>query len=333
MLWFRRTVLISSVLALAVIMLGAWVRLSDAGLGCPDWPGCYGNLTVPVAETEIQSANQAYPERPVEVHKAWKEMIHRYFAGTLGLLILAIATIAVINRKYALQPLVLPVALLFLVIFQAALGMWTVTLQLKPLIVMAHLLGGFATLSLLWWLLLTTRKTELQYFVGSKNVLPWAVFGVVLLVMQIALGGWTSSNYAALACPDFPTCQGQWWPQTDYREAFVLWRGLGVNYEFGILDHPARTAIHMTHRLGAIVVGSYLLLLGYFTMRTTNGRSKKAALLMLALLFIQISLGISNIIFHLPLAVAVLHNGVAALLLLSVLNLIYQLRLIRSVHQ
>jgi len=320
------------VLALAVVMLGAWVRLSDAGLGCPDWPGCYGQLTVPQAEAEIQTANQSYPERPVEAHKAWKEMIHRYFAGTLGLLIAAMAIIAVANRRYSIQPVVLPVFLLLLVIFQAALGMWTVTLQLKPIIVMAHLLGGFATLALLWWLVLSTRKTEIRYVARRANLLPWAIVAVALLVIQIALGGWTSSNYAALACPDFPTCQGLWWPEMDFGEAFVLWRGLGVNYEFGVLEHPARTAIHMTHRIGAIIVAAYLLFLTINGIRLLQGRTRTAAIIVFLLLSVQISLGISNVVFHLPLSIAVLHNGVAAILLLALLGFIYLLRSTRSVN-
>ena len=319
-------------LALAVVMLGAWVRLSDAGLGCPDWPGCYGQLTVPQAEAEIQTANQSYPERPVEAHKAWKEMIHRYFAGTLGLLIAAMAIIAVANRRYSIQPVVLPVFLLLLVIFQAALGMWTVTLQLKPIIVMAHLLGGFATLALLWWLVLSTRKTEIRYVARRANLLPWAIVAVALLVIQIALGGWTSSNYAALACPDFPTCQGLWWPEMDFGEAFVLWRGLGVNYEFGVLEHPARTAIHMTHRIGAIIVAAYLLFLTINGIRLLQGRTRTAAIIVFLLLSVQISLGISNVVFHLPLSIAVLHNGVAAILLLALLGFIYLLRSTRSVN-
>lgn len=329
--WFKRLTQIACVLALAVVMLGAWVRLSDAGLGCPDWPGCYGQLTVPQAEAEIQTANQNYPERPVETVKAWKEMIHRYFAGTLGLLIAAMAIIAVANRHYSIQPVVLPVFLLLLVIFQAALGMWTVTLQLKPVIVMAHLLGGFATLALLWWLVLSTRKTEIRYVASRANLLPWAIVAVVLLVMQIALGGWTSSNYAALACPDFPTCQDRWWPEMDFGEAFVLWRGLGVNYEFGVLEHPARTAIHMTHRIGAIIVTVYLLFLTITAIRLLQGRSRTAATIVLLLLAVQVSLGISNVVFHLPLGIAVLHNGVAAMLLLALLGYIYLLRSVRSV--
>lgn len=330
--WFRRLGLLASILALVVIMLGAWVRLSDAGLGCPDWPGCYGHLTVPTVLLEISDANQAFPERPVEAHKAWKEMIHRYFAGTLGLLIAAMAILALRNHRDPEQPVLLPLLLLGLVIFQALLGMWTVTLQLKPLVVMGHLLGGFATLSLLWWLYLRTHNSDNQYMFTQINLLPWSVLGVFLLVGQIALGGWTSSNYAALACPDFPTCQGKWWPETDFSEAFVLWRGLGVNYEFGVLEHPARTAIHLTHRIGAVIVAGYLLFLALIGIRHLSAGTRKVASVVLLLLMVQVGLGISNVIFHLPLLVAVLHNGVAALLLLALLSFVFLLSRIRGVN-
>ena len=329
--WFRRLGLLASILALAVVMLGAWVRLSDAGLGCPDWPGCYGHLTVPTFSLEISDANLEFPERPVETHKAWKEMIHRYFAGSLGLLIAAMAFLALRNRHDPRQPVFLPLLLLGLVIFQALLGMWTVTLQLKPLVVMGHLLGGFATLSLLWWLYLRTRVSGNQYLFTQFNLLPWAVLGISLLIVQIALGGWTSSNYAALACPDFPTCQGKWWPETDFSEAFVLWRGLGVNYEFGVLEHPARTAIHLTHRIGAVIVAGYLLFIGLVGMRHLSGGARNMAVVVLLLLLTQVGLGISNVIFHLPLPVAVLHNGVAALLLLALLSFAFLLNRIRGV--
>ncbi len=318
---FRRVATLGVMLALCVVMLGAWVRLSDAGLGCPDWPGCYGQMVVPEAADEVAGANAAFPERPVEAHKAWKEMIHRYLAGSLGLVIALMFFMALKNRAHARQPVLLPALLVALVIFQAALGMWTVTLKLKPVIVMGHLLGGFATLSLLWWLVISTSDRFYQAGKGRWLTL-FSLLGVLLLVAQIALGGWTSSNYAALACPDFPQCQQQWWPAMDFKEAFVLWRGIGPNYEFGVLEHPARTAIHMTHRLGALVVGSYLIALLWLVLTTTVSRvARRFAMLALVLVLLQISLGISNVVFHLPLEVAVAHNGVAAMLLLSMIAL------------
>ncbi|MGH8187468.1 MAG: COX15/CtaA family protein, partial [Steroidobacteraceae bacterium] len=247
---FRRLALAGVVLALVVVVMGAWVRLSAAGLGCPDWPGCYGHFTAEDAARNVDAINQSFPERPFEYHKAVKEMVHRYFASGLGLVILTLAGLAIANRKDPEQPVALPIALVVLVILQGLLGMWTVTLLLKPLIVVLHLLGGLATLSLLAWLAMRPRSADPPL---PGIVRKLAVVGLAALVLQIALGGWTSSNYAALACPDFPTCQNELWPPMDVADAFVLWRGLGIDYEGGVLDHPARVAIHFTHRLGAIV--------------------------------------------------------------------------------
>ena len=325
---FRNIALISVLLALCVVVLGAYVRLSHAGLGCPDWPGCYGHLVgVPESGVEIDQANQAYPERAVETDKAWKEVIHRYFAGVLGILILLLAIVAIKNRDDPNQPVLLPIALVGLVIFQALLGMWTVTLLLKPVIVMLHLLGGLLIVSLLWLLVLKSSKHTRS--AGKDSYMPALILGLVLLIGQIILGGWTSTNYAALACPDFPTCQGEWWPETDFKEGFVFWRGLGQNYEFGVLDNPARTAIHLSHRLFAIVVGVYLLLLllSIIAGKYNSKNLRQIAAVSLLFLFVQIALGISNIVLHLPISVAVMHNGGAALLLLSVVTLIYYVRL------
>jgi heme a synthase len=332
---FHLGVRVGVVLTLTVIILGAFVRLSDAGLGCPDWPGCYGRLLAPTQAAHIDLANQAFPDRPVEVRKAWKEMVHRYAAGSLGLVVLMLALLAWRARRDPGQPVALPFALLGLIIFQSALGMWTVTLQLKPVIVMGHLLGGFATLVLLWLLLLATRARGPGHAPGRarggvpalhRRVQPWASVAAAVLVLQIALGGWTSANYAALACPDFPQCQQQWWPRMDFRDGFVLWRGTGVDYEFGVLDAPARTAIHFTHRIGAVVtllaVGGLALLL----MWRGRGAVRGVAAAVMALLLVQISLGISNIVFYLPLPVATAHNAVAALLLLSMVTLLHVLR-------
>jgi cytochrome c oxidase assembly protein subunit 15 len=251
------------------------------------------------------------------------EMIHRYFAGALGLMILALTVWAWRRRRHDPgQPVGLPTALLALVIFQAALGMWTVTLLLKPVIVMAHLLGGFATFSLLVLLALRTAPRR-----PATPVRGWrtaSAAALLVLVTQIALGGWTSTNYAALSCLDFPTCQGSWVPDMDFDEAFVMWRGLGVNYEFGVLEHPARTAIHVTHRVGALVT---FLVIGGLVLGLLRARQglTGAALLIGGLLLVQVALGIGNVLLHLPLGVATAHNGVAALLLVSLVYLNYRL--------
>ena len=325
---FRTGALITCVLALLVVVLGAYVRLSDAGLGCPDWPGCYGHLLgVPESVQEVEQANTAYPERAVETDKAWKEVIHRYFAGALGLLIVWLALLAWRNRIHPRQAVGIPVFLVALVVFQALLGMWTVTLLLKPVIVMLHLLGGLAILSLLWWVYLGAGGVQPGARQSAGRIaLLW--LGLGLLIGQIMLGGWTSANYAALACTDFPTCQGQWWPQADFREGFVFWRGLGTNYEFGVLDNPARTAIHFSHRAMAVVVAVYwLALLALLLAGSRTGAALRAAsVVTLLLLLAQLSLGVSNVLLHLPVHVAVLHNGGAAVLLLGVITLIFLAR-------
>jgi cytochrome c oxidase assembly protein subunit 15 len=310
--------------AVLVIALGAYVRLSHAGLGCPDWPGCYGHMVLPAADQTIDAS--AYPDRPVQTDKAWKEMTHRYAAGGLGLLVLMIAARAL--SRYRGAQLIAPLALLALITFQAALGMWTVTLLLKPLIVTAHLLGGMLTLALLCWLMMSYMEwaPARRFVMGVRPVYWLGVFTLLLLIVQIALGGWTSSNYAALACTGFPQCNGVWWPPVDFKNAFVLWRGLGIDYEGGVLDHPARTAIHMAHRIGAAVVAcvlGLLVLLVWVRMRTPGFRIFSAFLLLL--LATQIGLGIANVTQALPLPVATAHNGVAALLLASLVCLLHRL--------
>ncbi len=303
---YQKLARLTLVLCFGIIVLGAYVRLSDAGLGCPDWPGCYGHLTVP---QQLGEAHQAMAEeRPLEHGKAWKEMIHRYFASTLGMLILALA---VFGWKQGL-PRRLLLGVVALVMFQGLLGMWTVTWQLKPLAVTGHLLGGMSTLGLLTWLTLLTRPLSVAR--GLAAVRGLAVVALLVLVLQIFLGGWTSSNYAALACPDFPTCHRQWWPEADFRQAFVLWHGLGINYEYGILDSPARTAIHYTHRLGALLTTVVLATLVLQLWRRTQARRLAKALL--AALILQVSLGIASVKLGLPLLLAAAHNAGAALLVL-----------------
>ena len=317
---YYRVNLICIVLALAVITLGAFVRLSDAGLGCPDWPGCYGHIGVP----QDHAAAEGY-ERPLEQHKAWKEMAHRYLAGIFGLLILALLFLAWSQRKRISQQLVLPVLLLGMVIFQAALGMWTVTLLLKPLIVTAHLLGGMMLLALLVLSLLRQGNHFDQMQAGRQVALLRAFAGLALVVltMQIFLGAWTSTNYAALACTDFPTCHGQIWPQTDFKEAFTLWRGLGVNYEFGVLDSVPRATIHMVHRLGALITTGVLIVLAamLFALGRRERRWSGLAVALLLALALQVVLGITAVVAHLPLPVAVAHNGGAALLLCALMSI------------
>src|ERR1700722_10665861 len=301
--WFRRLALAGALLAAAVVVLGAWVRLTDAGLGCPDWPGCYGHI---------------YPNAG---GKALHEMIHRYFAGTLVIVITILLLWTARLRKDPGQPII-AVALLFVIVcLQAALGALTVTLLLKPLIVTAHLLGGLTTLGLLCWLSLSPETRQLTPRQAALR--KYAFVGLAALILQIALGGWTSTNYAAVACPDFPTCQHSFWPQMDYRDAFVLWRGLGIDYEGGVLANPARVAIHFTHRLGALVAGSILISLGALAATIAqNRRLKMAGRLLVFAVALQISVGVATVRWGVPLPLAALHNAGAAFLVISLVTLL-----------
>ena len=308
--------------ALFVIVFGAFVRLSNAGLSCPDWPTCYGKLTWPTQAHDVASANAAFPERPVENDKTWREQVHRMLVGVLSLLTFALAFWAWRRRRDLRGLTGVPVAAAFVIVFQALLGMWTVTLKLLPAVVMAHLLGGMTLFALLAWTAL--RLTIASAPVPAARLRRFAVAGLVLLGLQIALGGWTSSNYAALACGnDFPKCLGAWWPATDFHAAFVLWRGIGVNYEGGVLDTPARTAIQLAHRLGALVVFCWLGAAAFVAARRPATRGYGIAIGIALLL--QVALGIGNVVLGLPLEVAIAHNGVAAVLLFCLLALVVRL--------
>lgn len=322
LLLFRRLALAGVLLTLIVVVLGAWVRLSTAGLGCPDWPGCYGHFSAGSAAENVDAVNEAFPHRPFEYHKAVKEMVHRYFASGLGVLSLVLAGLAIVNRKDPQQPVALPIALVALVIFQGLLGMWTVTLLLKPLIVVLHLIGGLSTLSLLAWLAMHPSDTVERAQPANAGLRKLAGVGLAVLALQIVLGGWTSSNYAALACPDFPTCQNSYWPEMDAKDAFVLWRGLGIDYEGGVLDHPARVAIHFVHRLGAIAAAVALGVLSFLAWsRGTTPAVRTAGALLGLVLVAQLILGPIMVMRALPLSLATAHNGVAALLLIATVRM------------
>ena len=391
---FHRIAWLAVALTLGVIVFGAFVRLSDAGLSCPDWPTCYGRATWPQAAAEV-SDHAASEIRPFETHKAWREQVHRHLAATLGVLVLVLALLAVRRRRHGLalvlgasllvaaaiplymqghivpalavaalgEGLLLVAALrwsnpgsgpgqasapghrsdlanvgaltLAVVIFQALLGKWTVTMLLKPVIVMGHLLGGMLTFSLLTWM--AWRATHLPVVLADATVLRrWLMVAIAVLGVQIALGGWVSANYAALACGaggwttgqhhylDFPRCVGQWWPPSDFSEGFVLWRGVGADYEGGVLDGASRIAIQMAHRMFAVVAAATLLLLSWRTMRTPGLRAWSLVLALLTLA--QVLLGVLNVKLSLPLPVAVLHNGGAALLLFTLVSLLARLR-------
>jgi heme a synthase len=321
---YRRLVLVALCLAFAVVVLGAYVRLSDAGLGCPDWPGCYGHISPHHAQGDIAAAQAIQPDGPVSQPKAWKEMTHRYFAGTLGLVILAIALMAWLKQRDRAHGVWLPSVLPLVVLFQALLGMWTVTELLKPLVVTAHLIGGMTTLSLLTWLWLReSRVKDASYLPQAPWFKPWAALGLTLLIGQIILGGWVSTNYAALACTDFPRCHGVWIPPMDFETAFTLRRKLGMDAQGGLLSLQALTAIHWTHRLGALLVFLYLGWLGSKLLKTQGFKS--IGRLLLGLLTVQVVLGVTNVLASLPLSVAVAHNAGAALLLVTLVTLNFKL--------
>ena len=365
--------LLAAVFAFGLVMFGAFVRLSNAGLSCPDWPTCYGEATWPQHAQAVARADAAFPDRPYEAHKAWREQVHRMLAGTLGVLVLALALLAAWRRRWIVLalagsavlaavgvamymrgehdwssllaacaialPLAAALALrrpaawrvslvaLGVIIFQAMLGMWTVTLLLKPIVVTGHLLGGMTTFALLGYAAVRFAGVGAadDALAGLRRLV---VLGIVLLACQIALGGWTSSNYAALACgfgdAAFPQCLGQWWPPGDYHQGFVLWRGIGVDYEGGVLDGQARIAIQLVHRAMALVVFLYVWVLALRLLRMPGMRGWGVLLALLVTL--QVALGIANIKYALPLPVAVGHNAGAALLLFTLVTLLARLR-------
>ena len=362
-------------LALAVIVFGAFVRLSNAGLSCPDWPTCYGRAAWPQA-AEDAAGHAATAIRPVQPHKAWREQLHRHLAALLGALVLVLAVLGARHRRRGLlqvlgaAALILLAVLLYMrqqaalavlmaavgeamllaaawrwsrarsdvqtdtaglatlilavIVLQALLGMWTVTWLLKPAVVLAHLLGGMATFALLTWMAWRLTDAPIR-LAEARGLRRWAWIGLALLGLQIALGGWVSANYAALACGnDVPRCLGRWWPPADFAEGFVLWRGIGVDYEGGVLDGAARIAIQLAHRAMAMVAGGFLLAFAARLLRTPGMRGWAAWLGLLVLA--QVALGIANVRMGLPLTVAILHNSGAALLLWTLVTLLARLR-------
>ncbi|MDR3441593.1 MAG: COX15/CtaA family protein [Legionella sp.] len=312
-------------LALLVVMLGAYTRLTDAGLGCPDWPGCYGHMVLPSAKTGLDNAQTAYPQIPIESRKAWTEMAHRYAAGTLGLLIFFIGFSLLRQRIHGRNvPWHLPAALLFLVIFQAALGMWTVTLKLLPVVVMGHLLGGMLIVACLSRLRLQVSNIKGRDLPQWR---PWLRLGVIIVFMQIALGGWVSSNYAGISCIGFPMCNGLWVPDLHFAQGFNLFAPVGANYQGGLLDQDVRVTIQFIHRLGAMLTAAYMLVLGLLILCRANfNYLRGAALVMIVLVLVQFTLGILNVMYLLPLSVAVAHNGIAALLLATAFSSLHLTR-------
>jgi cytochrome c oxidase assembly protein subunit 15 len=319
---YRRIILYTLILTSIVVVFGAYVRLADAGLGCPDWPGCYGKLTPTQAAEQIREAYAADPFGPVSMPKAWKEMIHRYLATAVGLLIIAIAAMAWRRREDPGTHPVLATTLIGVVIFQGILGAWTVTMLLKPAIVTSHLIGGMTTLAMLAWLNERARAAPLAGSRPGTALLTKIAF--VALIVQIILGGWVSTNYAALACTDFPTCHGSFWPDADYSNAFHVVRELGMTPEGELLSFEALVAIHWMHRVGALVAGIALLALGLVLRR--DALTRRMGDILLAALVLQIVLGIANVWLSLPLLLAAAHNAGAALLVVIMIGISYRVR-------
>jgi cytochrome c oxidase assembly protein subunit 15 len=306
-------------LAFVVIALGAWTRLVDAGLGCPDWPGCYGFVVFPTNETEIALAEARYPTFPYDINKAIPEVVHRYFAAALGFL-------AIIMVYYSFKQNEnknirrWTIGLLIFICCQGLFGYLTVSLLLLPIIVTAHLFGGFTTLTLFFLIFLMSGKFDILEKMAIPKLKTIAGIALAVLLFQIFLGVWTSTNYASLACADFPTCQGTYMPEMDFKNGFNLNQEVGPNYLYGLLDNPSRVAIHYSHRVSAILVAVvFLILISKLWFSNAAPLASTIGILLLT----QISLGIINVVYVLPLYVAIAHNLVAALLLLAIFTVNY----------
>lgn len=322
---YRKLAWVTTFLTLDLIMFGGFTRLTDSGLGCPDWPGCYGTSSPFAAHEDIHAAQLLLPSGPVTFVKAWIEMVHRYFAMAVGVLIIALMVTAWVKRRELKQSPWLATWLFVLVCVQGAFGAWTVTMKLQPVIVSTHLMLALTLLASLVWL--ASRQMPLASVAADPGALRWrwaALFGLVLLVFQIALGGWVSTNYAVLACTDFPTCQGQWVPPMDFHNGFRLWRALGKTAGGEVIPMDALVAIHWVHRTFAVVVVAYLAWLASRLRRFAALR--KPSILVLILVFVQFATGLSNIVFQWPLLNAIAHNGGAAILLLLLVMLNFRIR-------
>ena len=313
---------VGALFTLIVISLGAWVRLTDAGLGCPDWPGCYGLLTTPDTVDELAKAREYYPNADIDVGKAWREMLHRYMAGLLGLYVFFITYISI---KYSKRSYMLPVLISILIIIQAIMGMLTVTMLVKPTIVTTHLFFGMLTATLLF---INSLKYS-NISMSSEKIPAMALIIItitwVFLIIQILLGGWTSTNYASLACTDFPKCLNQWYPkEMIFNEAFNVINLPDVNYEGGILAYGAKVAIHYSHRITALIL-TFVFISALYVVFKLNKHSLLKKLMSISIIFfiLQVILGISNVVYSLPLNIAVWHTMNAAILMALISSALY----------
>jgi cytochrome c oxidase assembly protein subunit 15 len=329
---FYRFVLFATLYSLALIALGAWGRSTDAGLGCPEWPGCYGRLFAPQTAQELNEARTFFPRQTPEEERLLKETLHRYFSGALGLLMFPLLKLGWQLKKHVRRQQVLIPALVFVLVFaQVALGIATIKIQHKPLVTMMNLSVGLLILGLLWWILLREqrfwRPVKAADPATLRRLRPRALIGLLLVIAELILGGWVSANYAAMVCPDFPTCQGRYWPAMDFLNGFVLWRDIGLNYEGVLLNLEASTAVHMAHRIGAVIT---LLYVGWLALHTiclgARDNLCRYGLLVLILLLAETTLGIITVLMHLPVIMVVAHSVMAALLMLSLITLNHVVR-------
>ena len=329
---FFRLALFAALYSLVLLMLGAWGRVSDVGLGCPDWPGCYGRLFAPQTAQELNEARSFFPRQPAEEERLLKETLHRYFSGALGLLMFPLLKLGWQLKKHVRRQQVLIPALVFVLVFgQVVLSIVTVKLQHKPLVAMLHLCTSMLILGLLWWVVLREQRFWRPVTAAAattlKRLRPRALFGLLLVILQLVLGGWVSANYAAMACPDFPACQSSYWPNMDFANGFVLWRDIGLDYEGVLLNLEAATAVHMAHRLGALIT---LLYIGWLALHTIRLGARdnlcRFGLLVLVVLLAELTLGIITVLMHLPVVVVVAHSALGALLMLSLVTLNHAVR-------
>ena len=313
---------VGALFTLIVISLGAWVRLTDAGLGCPDWPGCYGLLTTPDTVDELAKAREYYPNADIDVGKAWREMLHRYMAGLLGLYVFFITYISI---KYSKRSYTLPVLISILIIIQAIMGMLTVTMLVKPTIVTTHLFFGMLTATLLFINSLKYSNTSMTSEKIPAIALIIITITWIFLIIQILLGGWTSTNYASLACTDFPKCLDQWYPkEMIFNEAFNVINLPDVNYEGGILAYGAKVAIHYSHRVTALIL-TFVFISALYVVFKLNKHSLLKKIMSISIIFfiLQVILGISNVVYSLPLNIAVWHTMNAAILMALISSALY----------
>jgi cytochrome c oxidase assembly protein subunit 15 len=329
---FFRLALFSALFSALLLLVSAWGRVYEAGLGCPDWPGCYGRLFAPLTAQELNEARAYFPRQPAEEEKLLKETLYRYFSGALGLFIIRLTVLGWQLKKHVRRQQVLIPALVFVLVFaQVILSILTARLQHKPLVSMLHFSIGLSILGLLWWVVLREQRFWRPVTAAPTALLrrlrPRALAGLLLVIVQLALGGWMSVNYAALACPDFPVCQGSFWPPLDFFDGFALWRDIGLQYEGVLLNLEAATAIHMAHRVGALVTFMYVGWLALHTIRVGAGSHLcRYGMLVLLLLLSQVALGIASVVAHLPVVLVVAHHAVAALLMLSLITFNHALR-------